>query len=191
MPIIFDECGMVEQVKMNPVTTIGKEVCASHVVKVWEAISAFIVQTLCGGRAVRIPGLLTVTFKIIQIELSQRDTILQKNPHLILSSELALRHSLRVKKPPYNLDIPEVDLNLSVIAKICNMSRVHVEHCVEEVIHAFNRAIACDPHVELWLTKIGRVIVDCADVDVVFCSEFLNLLGYSEEFIQDKRCPVR
>lgn len=96
---------MVEQVKLNPETTVGREICASHVVKVWEAVNAFIVQTLCGGRAVKIPGLLTITFKIIQIELSQKETILQKNPHIILSSELALRHSLKVKKPPYNLDV--------------------------------------------------------------------------------------
>lgn len=105
MPIIFDEGGMVQEVRKNPETTIGKEICASHVVKVWEAVNAFIVQTLCGGKGVRIPGLLTITFKIIQIELSQRDIILQKNPHIMLSSELALRHSLKLKKPPYNLDV--------------------------------------------------------------------------------------
>jgi len=182
---------MVEQVKLNPETAIGKEMCASHVVKVWDAINAFIVQTLCGGKGVRIKGFFTITFKVIQIGLSQRDVILQKNPHLLLSSELALRHSLKVKKPPYNLDVPEVDLNLTAIAKICDMSRVHVEHCLEEIIHAFNRALVADPHVELWLTKIGRVITDCSDVDVIFCTEFLDLLGYSEEFIQDKLCPVR
>lgn len=105
MPIIFDDSGMVEQVQLNPATSIGKEVCASHVIKVWDAVNAFIVQTLCGGKAVRIPGLLIATFKPIQIELSQRDVIFQKTPHVVLSSELALRHSLRVKKPPYNLDV--------------------------------------------------------------------------------------
>jgi len=182
---------MVEQVKLNPETTIGKEMCASHVVKVWDAICAFIVQTLCGGKGVKIHGLLTITFKVIQIGLSHREVILQKNPHLLLSGELALRHSLKLKKPPYNLDVPEVDLNLSVIAKICDMSRVHVEHCLDEIIHAFNRALVNDPHVELWLTKIGRVIVDCADVDVIFCGEFLDLLGYAEEFIQDRLCAIR
>lgn len=105
MPIIFDEAGMVEQVKKNPASLIDKEICASHLVKVWEAVCAFIVQTLCGGRGVKIPGLLTISFKVIQLDFSARDVILQKNPHIMLSSEIALRHSLKLKKPPYNLDV--------------------------------------------------------------------------------------
>jgi hypothetical protein len=55
MPIIFSPQGMVEQVKKNPATVLDKEICASHIVNVWEAVSGFIIQNLCQGRGVKIP----------------------------------------------------------------------------------------------------------------------------------------
>jgi hypothetical protein len=65
MPIIMNTEGMCEEAKKNTCTVIGKEVCASHVAKVWEAISDFIIQNLCNGRAVKIPGLLIESSQVV------------------------------------------------------------------------------------------------------------------------------
>ncbi len=55
MPIIFSPEGMVEQVMKNPATALNKEICASHIIKVWETVSGYIIQQLCCGRGVKIP----------------------------------------------------------------------------------------------------------------------------------------
>jgi len=191
MPIVFSPEGMIEEVKKNPCSTLDKEICAAHIVKVWEAVSEYVIEQLCKGRGVKIPRLAVINFKVKTVEMSPKEVIVQKIPHILLSSQIELRHKLKVKRPVYNLDVPEVDLNLSAIAFRTCLIRSHVELCIEEVICAFNRALMCDPQVEFWFPKIGRVVIQCADVDVVFCTEFLDLLGYSDEFIQDKACPLR
>jgi len=191
MPIIFSPEGMVEQVCKNPATALNKEICASHIIKVWETVSGYIIQQLCKGRGVKIPHLAVITFKIKTVEASAREVMVQKIPHIFLAAEIEKRHALKVKRPVYNLDVPDVDLNLSTIACCTGMTRAHVEYCLDEIICAFNRALMCDPQVEFWFPKIGRVVIQCADVDVVFSTDFLNLLGYSDEFVQDKACPLR
>lgn len=79
-------------------------------------------------------GLAVITFKVMAFDLSPRDVMVQKVPHILLLSELAVRHALKVKRPAYHLDVPEVELNLSVISKMTCLSRAHVEHCINEVI---------------------------------------------------------
>lgn len=60
---------MVKEAEKNPVTVVGKEICASHIVKVWDAISAYVVQQLCHGRGVRIPG------KILHSVFNKEDNV--------------------------------------------------------------------------------------------------------------------
>lgn len=66
--------------------------------------------------------------------MSQREVIVQKVPHILLASEIEKRHGLKVKRPVYNLDVPEVNLNLSAIAVCTKMNRSHVEYCLDEII---------------------------------------------------------
>lgn len=55
--------------------------------------------------------------------MSQREVMIQKVPHILLSAEIEKRHGLKIKRPVYNLDVPEVDLNLSTIALCTNLTR--------------------------------------------------------------------
>ncbi len=75
-----------------------------------------------------------ITFKVKTIEASAKNVIVQKVPHILLSGEIEKRHALKIKRPVYNLDVPDVVINLSTIACCCKMTRAHVEMCLDEII---------------------------------------------------------
>jgi len=190
-PICFDTIGMVEQAKKNPHSLIDKEVCGSHVISVWDAISKYIMEQICAGRPVKIQGMITFTLKVMKIEISQTQVIVKRIPHAVVSGDLVRKCSLKVKRPAYNLDIPETMLLVSTIANIVGLSREHVQICIEEVLQAFIRALIICPQVQFIFPNIGRLVSNCREVEFVFCSDFLKLMGLNEEFVLQKWCPVR
>lgn len=179
---------MAEEAQKNVHTLIGKEVCPSHVFKVWEAISKFVMDQFCIGHGVRIPDLATLTYKIFTTDVSQRNVIVDKIPLILISENLTKKYALKSKRPAFNLDIPEANLNMSAVADTVGISRSAVETVINEVIHAFQRALVTDNYVEFHFPGIGRLIIQCREVHQSFGRNFLCKYGFGEEIITDKCC---
>jgi hypothetical protein len=188
MTIIFNLQGMVDQASQNPYTRIGQEVCAAQVIRVWKEVSKFIQDQLCHGRGVRIPNLLKVTYKLHKSEVAQKNVIVNRIPLMMISVDVAKKYYITSKKPAFNLDLPEVPLNLSTLAINTCLPRSVVETCVQEVIQAYHRALVLDNHVEFHLCGIGRLIVESRNSYATFCTEFMNKYEFERPRNKDKAC---
>ncbi|CAF1191121.1 unnamed protein product [Rotaria sp. Silwood1] len=144
------------------------------VVKIWDAVSAFIESYMKQSKGVIIPGFGTFSFIHKRIDVGNNKFLLIQRPVFALSDKIAQTHGLKFTRYPINGSIPVHPLNYFYIQTQTIYTRDQIEQCVKHVLQVFNRSIAAQRNVEFTFSNIGKLHIRNGKVKMKFFKDFIS-----------------
>ncbi|CAF4148096.1 unnamed protein product [Rotaria sp. Silwood2] len=144
------------------------------VVKIWDAVSAFIESYMKQSKGIIIPGFGTFSFIHKRIDVGNNKFLLIQRPVFALSDKVAQTHGLKFTRYPINGSIPVHPLNYFYIQTQTTYKRDQIEQCVKHVLQVFNRSIAAQRNVEFTFSHIGKLHIRNGKVKMKFFKDFIS-----------------
>ncbi|CAF3701907.1 unnamed protein product [Rotaria sordida] len=144
------------------------------VIKIWDAVSAFIESYMKQSKGIIIPGFGTFSFIHKRIDVGNNKFLLIQRPAFVLSEKVAQTHSLKYTHYPINGSIPIHPLNYFYIQTQTIYTRDQIERCVKHVLQVFNRSIVAQRNVEFTFSHIGKLHIRNGKVKMKFFKDFIN-----------------
>ncbi|UJR36130.1 hypothetical protein I4U23_028864 [Adineta vaga] len=159
------------------------------VIKIWDAVSAFIESFMKQSKGVTIPGFGTFTFVHKRIDVGNNKYLLIQRPIFVFSEKFAQTHALKFTHYPVNGSIPIHPLNYFYIQMQSNYTRDQIEQCVKHVLQVFNRSVAAQRNVEFTFSRIGKLQIREGKVKMRFFKDFVNEVdGSRGKHLFDNAC---
>ncbi|CAF4632566.1 unnamed protein product [Rotaria sp. Silwood1] len=162
------------------------------VVKIWDAVSAYIESYMKQSKGVTIPGFGTFTFIHKRIDVGNNKYLLIQRPVFAFSEKFAQTHSLKFTHYPVNGSIPVHPLNYFYIQTQSTYTRDQIEQCVKHVLQVFNRSVAAQRNVEFTFSRIGKLQIRDGKVKMRFFKDFVNAVdgngGNGAKYLFDNTC---
>lgn len=99
MALQFDREGRVRAACRNPLTLVGRDICASHIVEVWDIIPKYIAEEFERGHGLRIPGLVTFGYALVKNCAYNQMFTVDKYVSMMISEELVNKYGLKATRP--------------------------------------------------------------------------------------------
>jgi len=103
MALVLDREGRVRAACRNPLTLVGRDICASHIMEVWDIIPKYIMEEVERGFGLRIPGLVSFNCKTVTYCSYPQLYTMDKFLHMVVSEDLIKAYGLKANRPPYTL----------------------------------------------------------------------------------------
>ncbi|CAF0813853.1 unnamed protein product [Rotaria sordida] len=162
------------------------------VIKIWDAVSAYIESYMKQSKGVTIPGFGTFTFIHKRIDVGNNKYLLIQRPVFAFSEKFAQTHGLKFTHYPVNGSIPIHPLNYFYIQTQSTYTRDQIEQCVKHVLQVFNRSVAAQRNVEFTFSHIGKLQIRDGKVKMRFFKDFVDAVdgngGNGGKYLFDNTC---
>ncbi|CAF0743230.1 unnamed protein product [Rotaria sordida] len=165
---------------------------SQNVIKIWDAVSAYIESYMKQSKGVTIPGFGTFTFIHKRIDVGNNKYLLIQRPVFAFSEKFAQTHGLKFTHYPVNGSIPIHPLNYFYIQTQSTYTRDQIEQCVKHVLQVFNRSVAAQRNVEFTFSHIGKLQIRDGKVKMRFFKDFVDAVdgngGNGGKYLFDNTC---
>lgn len=169
-----DNINKISQAKSQQTSASIVNLNDEDVVKIWDAVSAYIESYMKQAKGVNIPGFGTFSFIQKRIDVGNNKYLLIQRPVFVLSEKIAQNHGLRYTRYPINGSIPLHSLNYFYLQTQTTYTRDQIDQCVKHVLQVLSRSIAAQRNVEFTFSHVGKLQIRNGKVKMRFFKDFVS-----------------